>query len=620
MDASVFPADGRRLVVYVVYDPRGEVEDHVLHALGALREHADGIFAVVNGKLTEGGRARLERATDRILVRDNRGFDIGAQRDALLALSNEIEDFDEVILTNDTWFGPVRPFGPVFARMDAEPLDFWGLTDHTATPGDGESGEGAIPRHLQSFWLAARRSMFSSEEWRRYWEQMPIFDGYWDAVTGHELVFTEHFERAGFVSGVAFSEAAYPAGNASVYAADLLLDDGCPVVKRRPFFHDPPFLARHAVVGRSLAQIVQSYGYPMEMFWSNLARTVAPRILHADCAMLEVLASDDDAVSDAGLRTLVIAHVARGGDAAGLRGAVAAVPGEYDVVVTTSGGGALVDEPGLRDLFPAAGRVEQFASPAGDDAGVIAFLDVCRSRDDLEDYDLVLKIGRSDAQAESVNAEHYRNRYAHENLVGARGYATRVWGLFRDEPGLGLVFPEMSHIGRSPSDREWGGERAVVARLRDASGIRVPWDDLAPLEPSESVWVVRPAALALLVDATREPVIDGDAEQAARAVRRLFVSTVAELGFHTRTVLTHEHAAISHTGLEYKVDLLSSTTHGWPVDQIQFLERAGWHGQSDLPSLMRIYVRIHRPALAARLASLGSRVRGLRPGRRQAER
>ena len=32
-----------------------------------------------------------------------------------------LAEFDEIVLTNDTWFGPVRPFGPLFERMNARP-------------------------------------------------------------------------------------------------------------------------------------------------------------------------------------------------------------------------------------------------------------------------------------------------------------------------------------------------------------------------------------------------------------------------------------------------------------------------------------------------------------------
>ncbi len=49
---GAFPAGGRRLVVYVVWDRRGGVEDYIPYALAGLREHAARMLVVVNGSLT----------------------------------------------------------------------------------------------------------------------------------------------------------------------------------------------------------------------------------------------------------------------------------------------------------------------------------------------------------------------------------------------------------------------------------------------------------------------------------------------------------------------------------------------------------------------------------------
>ena len=98
------------------------------------------MLVVVNGVLSAEGLGRLEGLADEVLVRENRGFDVGAFRDALVHVGEDLAGFDEVLLTNDTWFGPVGSFDGVFARMDAREVDFWGLTDHAQAP-DPFSGD-----------------------------------------------------------------------------------------------------------------------------------------------------------------------------------------------------------------------------------------------------------------------------------------------------------------------------------------------------------------------------------------------------------------------------------------------------------------------------------------------
>ncbi len=80
---------------------------------------------------------------------------------------------------------------------------------------------------------------------------------YFDAVLEHETLFTEQFSEQGFTHDVAFPSADYPTDHPALFNPDLLLADGCPVLKRRPFFHYPPFLDRHAVIGREILRRVE---------------------------------------------------------------------------------------------------------------------------------------------------------------------------------------------------------------------------------------------------------------------------------------------------------------------------------------------------------------------------
>ncbi len=129
-DADALKGAPRRLVIYAVWDWRGGIEDYVPYALTRLRRHAEWIVVVVNGSLTTDGRTKLAGVCDEVLVRENRGYDIWAHKHAIDHLGTRIEQFDEVILTNDTWFGPVRDFEPLFDRMNRSSADFWAMTDH----------------------------------------------------------------------------------------------------------------------------------------------------------------------------------------------------------------------------------------------------------------------------------------------------------------------------------------------------------------------------------------------------------------------------------------------------------------------------------------------------------
>lgn len=615
-EAAVFPADGRRVMIYVVYDRRGEVDDFVLHALRGLRAHCAHILVVVNGSLDPAGRAALDEVSDDILVRGNRGYDIWAHKDALAHLG-DLSGYDELVMANDTWFGPVRPFGPVFERMDARAVDVWGMTDHAEERPNPFDGSEKLPYHLQSFWIAARRRMFLSQAWRDYWRDLPVMDRYEDAVLLHETAFTEHFTGHGFTADCAFPCAEYPSKHPALFDAPLLLADGCPLLKRRPFFHYPPFLDRHAVIGRETLADVEAYGYPMAAIWRNLARNVPPRTLNADAAMLEVLPEVHPETAPLQTRIAVVANLVHPELVDELLERASFVPGEVDLFLTVPGPDLeAVARASLETHGAAFARVE--VRTVADRAGrhMSAFLVACRDVATDDRYELIVKLHTKKSTRKSHNVSEYFRRHQVENLLSSPGYVRHVIDMFSREPGLGVVFPPTIHTGISTLGSGWAGYRARTERLLAQLGSRVPIDEVSPLAPLGGMFIARPAALALLT--RREWTYDDYRPVPAYAAaplhgvqERAIASVAGESGFHCRTILNAEHAAISHTGIEYELDQLSSTTPGYPIEQIQFLHRAGWWGHGGTVALALMYLRLNHPRLARGVDPLARRARGV---------
>ncbi len=90
----------------------------MVYKLAEMRPYADHIFVVVNGAVTDEGRRRLEPVADTVWSRDNVGFYVWGYKSAMEEFGIErLAEYDELILMNYTWFGPVGSFAPVFDRM-----------------------------------------------------------------------------------------------------------------------------------------------------------------------------------------------------------------------------------------------------------------------------------------------------------------------------------------------------------------------------------------------------------------------------------------------------------------------------------------------------------------------
>lgn len=619
-ESAPFPEKGRRVVFYLLFDERGEVDEYITYKLERLRPFAQKIIVISNGPLADSGRAVLEGVADDIWERENVGLDVGGYRFALNRFGHEqLADFDELILMNYTWFGPIGSFEPVFERMNAEKLDYWGMTDHGAVAPHPITGDGIMPTHIQSHWIAVRRSMFTSDEWKSYWTEMPEITSYADSILHHESRFTGHFDALGFRYVVAFPNSDYPdTEHPAIERAQTLIDAGCPVLKRRAFFQDPLYADREGIIGRWLIDAAESAGYPVSLMLSNLARHVAPRVLNTNASMFEILperAVDYD--QTAPLRIVATAHIFYEDMTDELLDRLATLPSAYDLVVTTSDEAkakairTIIDER----ADPAISKYEVRVLPSNRGRDISAFYVGCGDILRDGDYDLVVKIHskKTPQQGAAVGALFKRQQI--DNLLNSPGYTANLVGLFQKEPGLGLVFPPMVHIGFPTLGGAWFTNKELAKRLCADRGIQVPLDDLSPLAPFGSMFIARPEALRLLVtegaEGTSYDDYSPEGEYAdgtlAHTIERLPAYAAGELGFHTRTVANAEYAAISHTFLEYKLDQLSETVQGDAVDEIhtlrkrQFMER-----QIDSGRLgpLKFYLGRYHPTLLGVMAKM----------------
>lgn len=237
-EMSVNSGHKQRLGIYCFYDKYGHAASFIKTFLDDLMDNLDDLVVVVNGQLSDQARQLFSEYTKTIIVRENKGLDVAAYKQAILTLGWEkLESYDEVICLNDTVMGPVYPFREMFACMDRKDVDFWGITAYAGETVDKEQ----IPTHLQAYWHAYRRSLVSSPAFHEYWETMPLWKDYAEVTRKHEMTFTKHFTDLGFTWASYIDWRKYQ-GYSSYpllyMPMQIVRDDRCPIFKRRSFFVD----------------------------------------------------------------------------------------------------------------------------------------------------------------------------------------------------------------------------------------------------------------------------------------------------------------------------------------------------------------------------------------------
>ena len=644
-----------RGLVYFHFDPHHQVRDYVVAALSSLRPHANHILLVSNSPISEVDRARLATCCDEILPRPNEGLDVGAYRAGLEHLGWErLADFDELILTNHTYYAPLRPWEEVLTRAAGwGDISFWGMTEHATMRPHPFLAQRELPRHLQSHWIAVRRRLLTDPVFREYWEQMPPVSSYRDSIQWHESRFTGHFAELGHTWQVAFPVDRYRSENPAIEEAPALLADGCPLLKRRALFHDPLHQDRQAVVGGELLEAAARAGYSEDLILSDVVHTAAARDLIVNAGLTEVVTGCVPGAAGAGAETssperrptgCVVVHVPAGrealerAEADGLAQRLASLPAHWRVVVTSP-------EPlDAADLERVTGRrpsqedtQEDSAHGEGDVSfrlvrdldpqGTIAFLTQC---DDLwdpgraaggDDGDeggdggpLVLRITVGPPPVPGTRADDVAHRQALDCLLDSPGYTAGLIDLFARHPGLGVAMPAAGHIGQAHGGPTWDGLAGAAKALSRRLGLSAELDPLAPVAPPGAMFMARPEALRTLSEGAKELVRLTDqaaagAEQSAERLRRARAAEVLELltvyaamssGFHPREVLTPVWAGRLYGALAYKHRVVTADLPAHTDEQVRFLQ-ARFGPLAGVGARVRTYVDVHHPDMGSAL-------------------
>jgi rhamnosyltransferase len=615
-----FQPGGRRVVFYLYYEPRGIVGDYVPYKLERLRPFAETIVVISNGPLTDEGRATLESVADHVWTRENVGFDVWGYKEALERFGEDrLAEYDELILMNYTWYGPVRPFEPVFERMEALEVDFWGITEHGGAPHNPFDAKlPPLPPHIQSHWIAVRPRLFLSEEWKSYWRDMPMITSYIGSVMHHESRFTDHFESLGFSHQVAYPPKQYPTVHPAFDSALQLIADGCPVLKRRPFFHDPLYLDSNAVSGRWLMDAAADGGYPVDMILSDVVRSAEPRVLNTNASLLEIMPDTDISYDkSAPLNLAAIVHVFYEEMTDELLQGVSYLPEPFDLyITTTSEAKAHYIERVLEERAdPRIKKYEVRILPSNRGRDLSAFFVACRDVITTGGYDLIFKVHSKKTVQRDAHIGDFFKRQQLDNILHSPGYVANLVALFQQHPGLGLVFPPTIHMGFPTLGGAWFANKEPTAELNKRLGIKIPLDQVSPLAPMGAMWVVRPEAIRLLTSVEWD-YTDYFAETEhrdgglAHVQERILAYAAAELGYHPRTVANTEYAAISHTFLEYKLDQIAAAAPGTAQWQVSYFRDGGLAIQNGVFGFARTYMNLRHPKVARTFRPLYLALRG----------
>lgn len=225
-----------RLGIFVFYDLNGQVDKYVVHLLKYLMKYLEKLIIISNCKLRDESVGTFETFTSNIYERENFGYDAGAYKYCFTEiLSNDVlNQYDEVILFNDSFYGPFFSMDEIFSTMERIDVDVWGITSNDNVYINGKR----CPKHIQSYFLAIKKNVYTKVSFLKFWENMLISNSFINIVMTFEMEFAEWLmkNQYSYKSYLDVVNENYVIDRGNPYhehAYELIAECGIPILKRK---------------------------------------------------------------------------------------------------------------------------------------------------------------------------------------------------------------------------------------------------------------------------------------------------------------------------------------------------------------------------------------------------
>jgi rhamnosyltransferase len=557
----------KRCVIYFIYDKDGIIDDYVIDQLKDLRNNAQHIHCVINGKLSHDGKLALEQVADDIYVRENKGVDVGAYKAAIEYLTWDfIRTFDELVVMNNTCFGPVYPFKECFDWAKGQDVDLWGLTKGLKSDWLGTKNYLHYNKsnyHIQSYFLVFRSSLISNDVFKNFWDEIPYNCNYVQSGSFFEYAMPGYFEGFGFKSSVYCNindDYNYPLLHNPIR---LLKDYRMPLIKKRSFFHHYTDVLSNTC-GEATSDIMEFIAkytnYDMSFVWKSILRTSSLSDVVRCAQLRRILPKDYAYNSNVKLKVGIVFHFYYPELFDENLCYIKMFPKGCGVLITVSSGEKkkFLQEK-LRELQLEA-EVTLIENRGRDVSSLLI-----GAKDFIKNYDLICFT--HDKKSLQNKPESVGRSWAYklnENLYGSKEFILNTINMFEKEPFLGMAFPGYpNHSGYLKHDATgWTGNFENTEKLFKDFGVDVKINPhtlcVAPL--GTCFWF-RPKTLEKLMkglDGNGWKYTDFPAEPTGKddglilhAIERSYAYFAQDAGFYPVFLYNDKYAAIDLTNLEF---------------------------------------------------------------------
>jgi len=226
-----FPQEKKnKICIFSHFDKNNIIDDNTIFYLQKLSIIANIIFVSTSEKLNNNNISKLKTLCNTVIIKENNGYDFGAWKSGLNILSENLFDYDELILCNDSVLGPLFDLEPIFNKMKKKNLDIWSITDSYEKK-----------YHLQSFFVVYTKNSFSTSVFKDFWDNFKIYIKKGKLIKINEIQFSQMLKKSGLKIGAYCRADDYKSDQNIMHYhwRDLIKNKQCPFLKKELIRDNP---------------------------------------------------------------------------------------------------------------------------------------------------------------------------------------------------------------------------------------------------------------------------------------------------------------------------------------------------------------------------------------------
>jgi len=181
-----------RAIILVHYDRDNILDNYLIPYIQALKSNSSYFVFVSTAKLNTQTIEKLNTYCDKVITRENIGYDFMSYQVGLHSF--DYESYDEVLLCNDSVYAPLYPLENLFENMQNRRCDFWGITDNND-----------MGYHIQSYFMLIKSPVLKSKIFQEFWQNIEILKSKIEIIERYEVGFSQAMIHAGFIPNISTS-------------------------------------------------------------------------------------------------------------------------------------------------------------------------------------------------------------------------------------------------------------------------------------------------------------------------------------------------------------------------------------------------------------------------------